>query len=164
MRKWTILAFACLLVVAVGVGIGISIAGTNSKAAQVTNQVTNQETVQDNNEQGQDAGEPSYQASIKVPQPEPKDLSTLAKVTEEQARQAALNANPGTTVKSASLENENGNLVWSVELSNGTDVKVDAGNGSVLKSEQAGQEDQQKEQGQEKTENGGEKPGTNESR
>lgn len=160
MRKWTILALACLLVVAVGVGIGISIVGTNSKAGQVTKQ----ETAQDNNEQGQDAGEPSYQASIKVPEPEPKDLSTLAKVTEEQARQAALNANPGTTVKSAGLENENGNLAWGVELSNGTDVKVDAGNASVLKSEQAGQEDQQKEQGQEKTENGGEKPETNESR
>jgi uncharacterized membrane protein YkoI len=159
MRKWIILAIACLLVVSVGVGIGISIAGTNSKAGQVTKQ----ESAQGNNEQGNDTGEQSSQASNKVPDPEPKDLNALAKVTEDLARQAALNANPGTTVKSAGLENENGNLVWGVELSNGTDVKVDAGNGSVLKSEQAGQEDQQKEQGQEKTENGGEKPETNES-
>lgn len=159
MRKWMIIALSCLLVVAVGVGIGISIAGTRSSAAQVTKQ----ETKQENGQQGEDVGEPSYQASIKVPQPEPKDLTALAKVTEEQAKQAALNANPGATVKNASLENEVGNLVWGIELSNGSDVKIDAGNGSVLKTEKADQVEQQKEKGQKTTENGGEKPETNES-
>jgi uncharacterized membrane protein YkoI len=33
------------------------------------------------------------------------------------------------------LDNENGSLVYSVELSNGTDVKVDASNGAVLHAE-----------------------------
>jgi len=34
-------------------------------------------------------------------------------------------------------DNENGALVYSVELSNGLDVKVDAGNGTILSTEQA---------------------------
>jgi uncharacterized membrane protein YkoI len=59
-------------------------------------------------------------------------LAARAKITVDQAKAAALAANAGATVVKASLDNENGALVYSVELSNGSDVKVDAGNGKIL--------------------------------
>ncbi len=83
---------------------------------------------------------PTYTCSIRVPQPEPADLSTLAKIKADQAMAAAQTAFPGAQVKKVELDNENGCLVYSVDLSNGMDVKVDAGNGSILHKEPAGKE------------------------
>jgi hypothetical protein len=83
---------------------------------------------------------PSYSCSIRVPEPEPADLSTLAKIKADQAMAAAQAAFPGAAVKKVELDNENGSLVYSVVLSNGLDVKVDAGNGSVLHKEPANPE------------------------
>jgi uncharacterized membrane protein YkoI len=59
-------------------------------------------------------------------------LAGMATVTPEQAKAAALKAYPGTTVVEVELENENGAVVYEVELSNGMDVIVDPGNGMVL--------------------------------
>ncbi|MGQ9921361.1 MAG: PepSY domain-containing protein [Desulfobacca sp.] len=70
--------------------------------------------------------------SIKVPEPEPFDLTSLAKIPADKAMSAALVAYPGARVRALGLENENGCLVYSVLLSNGLEVKVDAGNGQVL--------------------------------
>jgi hypothetical protein len=92
---------------------------------------------------------PSYSCSIKVPEPEPADLSTLAKIKADQAMAAAQAAFPGTAVKKMELDNENGCLVYSVVLSNGMDVKVDAGNGAVLHQELAGQEGHEGREGNE---------------
>ena len=84
---------------------------------------------------------PSYGSLIRVDEAryegmsetdEAAALSGLATVTPEQAKAAALEANPGTSVIKVELDNENGALVYSVELSNGADVKVDAGNAAVL--------------------------------
>lgn len=62
-------------------------------------------------------------------------LEGLATVTPEEATAAALKAVPGTAA-SVQLENENGFVVYGIEVTatDGTviDVKVDAGNGSVL--------------------------------
>lgn len=80
---------------------------------------------------------PSYDCSIKVPDPEPANLASLAKITPDQAMAAALAAYPGTQVNKVELENENGCLVYAVELTNGLELKVDAGNGKVLHQEQA---------------------------
>jgi uncharacterized membrane protein YkoI len=63
-------------------------------------------------------------------------LKIQAKITAAKAEQAALAANPETTAVKTEIDNENGVLVYSVELSNGIDVKVDAGNGKVLYTEQ----------------------------
>ena len=52
-------------------------------------------------------------------------------ITPEQAKAAALKANPAT-VTEIELENENGVVVYNVELSNDMDVEVDAGTGVVL--------------------------------
>lgn len=65
-------------------------------------------------------------------------LTPLAKVTPEQASAAATAKVPGTAGK-VELEDENGNVVYGVEVTaaDGTksDVKVDAGNGAVLSQE-----------------------------
>jgi uncharacterized membrane protein YkoI len=62
----------------------------------------------------------------------------LAKIDQAAAEKAALDAVPGT-VKDAELGNENGFVVWEVEVqaSDGTlqEVKVDAGNGQILAQE-----------------------------
>jgi uncharacterized membrane protein YkoI len=79
--------------------------------------------------------EPPLNCSIKIPQPTPADLSTLAKIKAQDAINAAKKAYPGIAVKNAELDNENGCLVYSVELRNGGEILVDAGNGKVLRQE-----------------------------
>jgi len=62
--------------------------------------------------------------------------------TPEQASAAALAQVPGT-VKKVELENEDGNVVYGVEIktANGeSDVKVDAGDGRVLHVEKDGED------------------------
>lgn len=75
--------------------------------------------------------------SIKV-QNEEVGFAEMAKISLDSAVNAALKAAPGKVVK-AELENENGYLVYGVEIAKAdrqiVDVKVDAGNGKVLKIE-----------------------------
>lgn len=96
---------------------------------------------------GPDEHSPSYSSSISVDQAatdgmseadEAAALAGQAKISIDEAKTAALAANPGTTVIKAELDNENGALVYSVELSNGSDVKVDAGNGAILHTDAGG--------------------------
>lgn len=87
----------------------------------------------------------SPDCSIKVPEPEPADLTILAKIPVDQAMAAALAAYPGSRVRAVALENENGCLVYNVLLSNGLEVKVDAGTGQVLHQEAAEEEILEKE-------------------
>lgn len=91
--------------------------------------------------------QPHYTGSITVDESQYEGMSEAdeaaalqakATITSAEAEAAALAANPGTTVVKTELDNENGVLVYSVELSNGMDVKVDAGNGKILHTEQAG--------------------------
>ena len=87
------------------------------------------------------AQSPAYQSSIRVPDQQSGErgeagrLASLARIDASRASAAALAQVPGTALKVA-LENENGNLVYSVEIKTASneikDVKVDAGNGSVL--------------------------------
>ncbi|HUV91614.1 MAG TPA: PepSY domain-containing protein [Anaerolineales bacterium] len=87
------------------------------------------------------AQDPSYVGSVAVDQAQTEGMSEdneaaalQGKVTLSvaDAETAALAANPGATVVKTELDNENGALVYSVELSNGADVKVDAGNATIL--------------------------------
>ena len=80
--------------------------------------------------------EPQYHSSIQVPRGVRKEseLQKLAKITREQAVQIAQGAAPGTVVES-DLENEDQNLVYTVEVSNAgstSEVIIDAGDGKVL--------------------------------
>ncbi len=72
-------------------------------------------------------------------QQEAANLQPLAKITPQQAQQAAETAQGGKA-RSVKLENENGNLVYAVNISQ-KEVKVDAGDGQVLYTENANQED-----------------------
>lgn len=71
-------------------------------------------------------------------------LESLASITADEAGQAALTANPGATVNSVELENENGSVVFEVDMTDSSgaalEVKVDAGNGAVL-AQESGQDD-----------------------
>ena len=80
--------------------------------------------------------DPGLSCSVTVPDPEPTNLASLAKITAEEAKVKALTGQPdGTTVIEVELENEDGCLVYGVELSNGSEVTIDAGNGKVLQVE-----------------------------
>jgi uncharacterized membrane protein YkoI len=96
---------------------------------------------------GDQTQDPSYKSSVTAPEQnghneadESAALQSMAKITPDQARDAALAAVPGTAEK-VELDNENGNVVYSVQITdaNGakTDVKVDAGNSSVLHQDSA---------------------------
>ena len=50
-----------------------------------------------------------------------------------------LSINAGATVVKVELENENGAVVYSVELSDGSDVKIDAGAAAILHTEAPGE-------------------------
>jgi uncharacterized membrane protein YkoI len=96
------------------------------------------------------AQSPPYQSSIRAPDQQSGErgeagrLASLARIDASRASAAALAQVPGTALKVA-LENENGNLVYSVEIKTASneikDVKVDAGNGSVLHVDAAGDEE-----------------------
>ncbi len=90
---------------------------------------------------------PSYTGSLTADEAKYEGMSeadesaTLAgqtSISEAEARSAALAANPGATVAKVELDNENGVIVYSVELSDGSDVKVDAGNAAVLFTDSGG--------------------------
>ncbi|MBH8564928.1 PepSY domain-containing protein [Nostoc sp. CENA67] len=76
-------------------------------------------------------------------QQEAAKLQSLAKITAQQAQQAA-EASVGGKANSIKLENENGSLVYSVKIGQ-QDVKVDAGNGKVLYAENDNQQDEKDE-------------------
>ncbi len=96
---------------------------------------------------GQDQIEtPVYTGSITVAQAQTEGMNEAdesaalqgqATVTADQSKAAAEAANAGAKATQVELDNENGVLVYSVQLDNGLDVKVDAGNGSVLHTEPA---------------------------
>lgn len=96
---------------------------------------------------GPDQQSPTYAGSISISssqtngQSETDEAAALqaqAKISASEAESAALAANPGAGVTKSELDNENGALVYSVELNNGSDVKVDAGTGEVLRTDQGG--------------------------
>lgn len=63
------------------------------------------------------------------------EAAAMAQVTEEQARDAALLAFAGATLDDIDIDEENGYLVWEVDIDMGNEdyeVYVDAGTGEVL--------------------------------
>jgi uncharacterized membrane protein YkoI len=65
-------------------------------------------------------------------------LAAQAKVTQQQAEQAALTASPGNTVDHSRLGDDNGTVFWDVDFTNGGGVKVDAQTGAIIATEAAG--------------------------
>jgi uncharacterized membrane protein YkoI len=92
-----------------------------------------------------DDADPGKTSSVTVPAAqaateadEGTALQGLAKITQDQAKAAAVAAVPGDATK-VELENEEGGVVYKVEVAgaNGTrtDLVIDAGNGAVLSRE-----------------------------
>ncbi len=138
-KNLSLLSVMALALALVFIGVGVS------KMTLAANQPEHKGAA----EQNVQTQVPGYTCSIKVPEPEPKDLTTLAKIKADQAMASAQAVYPGVAVKKVELDNENGCLVYSVELSNGMELKVDAGNGAVLHKETAEAEEHE---GHEKSE------------
>ena len=92
--------------------------------------------------------EPRFNGSVSVDERQDDDLNkteeaaalaSLATITADQASATARAQVPGD-IQKVELDNENGSLVYSVEIG-GKDVKVDAGTGAVLHIESDGPED-----------------------
>lgn len=79
-------------------------------------------------------------SSVQIKQGTPEDpasLMKLAGVSQQQAEAAALKVQPGQVLK-AKLDNEDGYLVWQIDIQHGkraTEFAVDAGNGKVVAAE-----------------------------
>lgn len=140
-RQWMtgVGAGALLLMGAVGAG---SLVAAQEQATPTVSQAAAMETGEH---------DPSYTASIRVSEEDSEQsetdeaaaLQSLATISADQAAQAATTAYPGASVMQIELDNENGWLVYSVELSNGSEVTVDAGNATVLATDQ--EDDQERE-------------------
>jgi hypothetical protein len=102
---------------------------------------------------GTEQQEPKITGSVTVPTttgPEGSEadeaaaLAKLAKITSAQAEQAALAKFPGATISKTTLDDENGSVVYTVALTDANkaaqEVKVDAGNGTVLAVEAGGED------------------------
>jgi hypothetical protein len=111
-----------------------------------------------------DEADPGKPSSVTVPANQAETeadegtaLQGLAKITPDQAKAAALAAVPGNATK-VELDNEDGNLVYKVEVAGAdgkqTDLEIDAGNGAVLSRET--------ESGGDEADEASEKPETNE--
>lgn len=78
----------------------------------------------------------SNSGSIRLLSDDETQYAALAKTSMDNAIAEALKVVPGKVIK-AELENENGYLVYGVEIAKAdkqiADVKVDAGNGKILK-------------------------------
>jgi uncharacterized membrane protein YkoI len=87
---------------------------------------------------GAHARQTNHTGSIQVKNDEEAGFAEMAKISLDSAVNAALKAVPGKVLK-AELGNENGYLVYGVEIVKTdhqiAEVKVDAGNGKVLKVE-----------------------------
>lgn len=116
---------------------GVFAGGSTTPTQSAVTATVNDEGTTDSNIQ-----EPNYIGSIKVTDTNAKDeagesaaLQGLAKISQAEAEKSALTKVQGTVVNT-NLENENGYLVYAVSIKDAqgktNEVKIDAGNGSVL--------------------------------
>jgi uncharacterized membrane protein YkoI len=134
-----IVGAAALAILLLG-SLGIGVVTAQQNTPDVAPAVADQEDGPDGQEQ-----EPLYSGSIAVDQAQQDDMSEaeeaaalegMAAISAEEAKAAAKAAIPDATAVTVELDSENGVLVYSVEMSNGLEVKVDAGNAQVVHIEQ----------------------------
>jgi uncharacterized membrane protein YkoI len=94
-------------------------------SAVVSNQTVDQKDAQGNDMETNDDNNDVVSASVLA----------QVKISESQARQIVLSANQNTTIKTIVVGDEDGKAIYEVELSNNTEVKIDAVNGSILKAD-----------------------------
>lgn len=131
-RSRAMLLGAGLLALALASATGIAVAQSSSRSTQPPAR----ELDESNPGKPSSVTVPASQAATEADQG--TALQGLAKITPDQAKAAAVAAAPGNATK-VELENEDGNLVYKVEIAGAdgtqTDLKIDAGNGSVLSKE-----------------------------
>ncbi len=89
--------------------------------------------MQEGDQNGPDVQETGGADTDDTQDAETSALGTPA-ITTEQAQGAALAVHPGTVIKTE-LDDENGQLIYNVELDGGVDIKVDAMTGAILATE-----------------------------
>lgn len=138
-------AYAALAAIGiVGGAASITAAATNPSPAPPAADASGPNGQATDTDDAGEVHEPSYTGSITVPEDESLSeadeaaaLQPLARIDADQASAAATQAVPGKVLR-VELDNENGSLVYSVEVDSGAgvvDVKVDAGNAKVLAQE-----------------------------
>ena len=150
MRKRTIATLATTAALALGVIGTQAYAETPPPSAAPSGQPQAPKPATGSNTEAQ---EPKINGTVPAPKeaagaPEVSEanesaaLAALAKVSEADARNAALAKFPGATITKAELGDENGFVVWSIELTDASkapqEVKIDAGSGAVLAVEAGG--------------------------
>jgi uncharacterized membrane protein YkoI len=94
------------------------------------------------------AQQAKHSGSIQIKNGDEATFADLAKISLDSAMNAALKQVPGKVLR-VELENENGYLVYGVEIAKPdhqiVDVKVDAGNGKILKIDQDNDEGHERE-------------------
>jgi uncharacterized membrane protein YkoI len=150
MKKRTIAGLVTTAALAVGVIGTTAYAETPPPSASPSAPPTAPASPGQSGAQGTEKQEPSYTGSVQAPKgtgiedeaAETAALAALAKVSEADAKNAALAKFPGATVTKASLGDENGSVVWEIQLTDSSnvaqEVKVDAGNGAILATEAGG--------------------------
>lgn len=153
---------------AAAVGLALGVATLAGAATTPQRQAEHRAAEQD---QAQD---PMLNGSIQAPEgrgsqseeDEAKALEALATVTRAEAEQAAKVVVPGGAVIEVELENENGSVVYSVEMTDAggaeVDVKVDAGNGEVLHQDRDSDDGDEADEGSDDEGQADEGPGSDE--
>lgn len=127
------------------IALGV-LAGSAGIAAAVSSQGSTAQEAPTTGTTEDEVPDPMPSGSIQAPDVEGQSeaeesaaLESLATISADDAAQAALVANPGATVNGVELENEDGSVVYEVDVADsaGTtlEVKIDAGNGAVLTQE-----------------------------
>lgn len=116
---------AVLLTGTIGAGslITVALANSSDRAAKVFMTQAVEDETEMESEQESDADEAREEEAAARLQP-------LAKITADQAKEAALQVQDGK-VRELELEAENGSLIYEVTIDE-TEVFVDAGNGDIL--------------------------------
>jgi uncharacterized membrane protein YkoI len=150
MQKRTIAGLVTTAALAIGVIGSTALAGTPPPSAKPSTPPAAPASGAPAAGPGTEQKEPSYTGSVQAPKgtgteaeaAETAALAALAKISEADARNAALAKFPGATVTTATLGDENGSVVWEIQLTDASkvaqDVKVDAGNGAILATEAGG--------------------------
>jgi uncharacterized membrane protein YkoI len=162
--KWTMIALLAVVIAGTGIALTAMAQGEGNNQEKKVAYSSSVQVQDDKNEreeadeakgdEGKEAGEANEAKESKDGEKgeeeedraegaESERLKSLARITPEQAQSAALAQVPGT-VKKVELENEDGNVVYGVEIKTAkgeNDVKVDAGDGRVLHIEQDGEGD-----------------------
>lgn len=140
-RTLTLLALGLLSALGIG-GAVRSVYATQSQRPVATIAQSSQPAAiaQNSEETGEQSNEPEdgEMDDEQEEQEEEAQLQSLAKITPQQAEEAARTVASGT-VSRVSLDNEDGSVVYKVIIGQ-SEVLVDAGNGTVLETETVGDE------------------------